>query len=1259
MSRICRITPVINKQSRQIFALSHSELVESQLFKDLNNILKQEFDIKDDIDRRTALVDIWDNYRDVEYQIVTDNYIESTLEPNAYDVLNYLYNNDLLPSVLNIEPVEIEGKLREGRTLDVNSIYRKVISDKNIDTNIPAWKYRLRLNSDEARTFVKQMGALLITNLNNLQQQILEREQWYESQGQSKPVTMVEALWTLYSQAAKNQLDRTGQRSRYAENMFRKFRAEWFSPDLKLYKAFQRYMNKLYGISFIDLETNLRKNEIKVVEKQGVETVVKEDLDTEIEDSEDDLQESYWDGTQTLKVNRQDKIQRLVKFELAKIVIPEDVEAGGRKGIAYVPYYMDINEVWLSLINAHRYDLTTEDMLDTLERLSKVSPAFNTLYQRFNKVYKRLHQGNNQEDMAEIDSRDLNFDENFLHAYQYSVMGTMSEVISLDINPADKKISLVYPNRNSSPVYPVYDKAVNVFENVKNYYDELLKRKTSIMSDDDTGMYAFTEMLHYIETNYYNRANFADPAIYNKEVLLAKAFNLLGIPVTREGLHAYGEYYIKQVYAEDGIPSNFEDYYESLLEKGVFDAGNGVMIRNKNRNSDTENWAKSAYKKLTDPYLEKIYDKIYLLLRTVYRTMTERQYLNEEDTRQAKGILFKLATVATFEADTKIQAGYMDVNQSLNYTYQQDSYITKLFKPFSYRHAGVINQNKIIEVFRPFLDDKTLANSPFLYCDELIRVHRAENMIENSHFPAASYGLFRVKENTDGSKSITLNQAFASGIQLSLYNGFRNITTLTGIKYVDSLDAQWLFQHLVMAMNNRYIISSSDSAKMYTITIPPIAMSDMEIALKKILKNGLASFRRGQELCFNQTDSGFRAKSEKELNKLHQNLYAKNGKVLDDNGQFTGKAFQFLELQGNNGETFLEYLRRNLLNENEKDTKLFNYSDAQIETHFGAFVKDVVAAQRDKIDSMTKAIKPFLESYKFDGETVNTSNNRGGFIYTSDRNLLSDNAKLSKISKKTSEESDIEDLTEVVKKIESTQEQYRDEVLAAQLNAMINQIEFSYLMYGKMGEYKNSLDWNKRVGQIVKVGGNIYEDENNPTYDILIIDDIVVKSNLEKVLGLNEEVKRMHDVGITTTDGYSIILDDEYERLMRFQGKWNKVERYVNDMRDLTKIVNPADYHHVTEQMKTFIYDRLPVVLPNGETEMRSIQNKDSTGVFFERMAIGTQLEPLYKWLKAHPNIRKVAFASGVKVSGARPVTVFDANGNFVEPTMDDVQNAT
>ena len=83
----------------------------------------------------------------------------------------------------------------------------------------------------------------------------------------------------------------------------------------------------------------------------------------------------------------------------------------------------------------------------------------------------------------------------------------------------------------------------------------------------------------------------------------------------------------------------------------------------------------------------------------------------------------------------------MDVNQSLNYTYQQDSYITKLFKPFSYRHAGVMNQNKIIEVFRPFLDDKTLANSPFLYCDELIRIHRAENMIENSRFPAASYGL--------------------------------------------------------------------------------------------------------------------------------------------------------------------------------------------------------------------------------------------------------------------------------------------------------------------------------------------------------------------------------------------------------------------------------------------------------------------------------------------------------------------------------------
>ena len=390
MGRICTITPMINAQARQIFALSHSELVESQLFKDLNNILKNEFDIRDDIDRRTVLVDMWDTYKDVEYQIVTDRYIDKTLEQNAYDVLNYLYNNDLLPSALNIEPVEIDGVVREGRILDVEGIYRKVISDKNIDTAIPAWKYRLRLNSEEARIFMKQMGALLIANMNTIGKQLQEREQWYHFRGFTKMITMAEMMWTLYSQEAKRQLDKTGQRSKHAENMFRRFRAEWFSPDLKLYKAFQRYVGKMYGISFTDLETGLQRSKVNNVEKQGVETVLNEDLDTEIEDSEDDLQESYWDGIQTLRVNRQDKIQRLVKFELARIVIPEDVEQGGRKGIAYVPYYMDINDVWLSLINAHRYDVNTEDMLDTLERLSKVSPAFNTLYQRFRRVYRNL-----------------------------------------------------------------------------------------------------------------------------------------------------------------------------------------------------------------------------------------------------------------------------------------------------------------------------------------------------------------------------------------------------------------------------------------------------------------------------------------------------------------------------------------------------------------------------------------------------------------------------------------------------------------------------------------------------------------------------------------------------------------------------------------------------------------------------------------------------------------------------------------------------
>lgn len=240
---------------------------------------------------------------------------------------------------------------------------------------------------------------------------------------------------------------------------------------------------------------------------------------------------------------------------------------------------------------------------------------------------------------------------------------------------------------------------------------------------------------------------------------------------------------------------------------------------------------------------------------------------------------------------------------------------------------------------------------------------------------------------------------------------------------------------------------------------------------------------------------------------------------------------------------------------------------------------------------------------------------------------------------------------------------YNQAMLETYLNYLINDYNIgSSLVYGKYYNYKNLLDWNKRVPQAIKNGKSTNSTEK---FKSLTIADLNLRTNVYTELH-DSLIKRGFDTSqfekdfnnnITSADGLSIITVPElikrYKAFNMYDGQYKD---YIDQLSDPNVELDLSKVHYIVEQMKFFLF----TIQPSTNTFTSGIntpyQEKNSTIVLFPKLIRGTQFEAINNWmLKEGNNIGELNFASASKVGDQSPVAIHnpiyakDENGDILK----------
>ena len=229
-------------------------------------------------------------------------------------------------------------------------------------------------------------------------------------------------------------------------------------------------------------------------------------------------------------------------------------------------------------------------------------------------------------------------------------------------------------------------------------------------------------------------------------------------------------------------------------------------------------------------------------------------------------------------------------------------------------------------------------------------------------------------------------------------------------------------------------------------------------------------------------------------------------------------------------------------------------------------------------------------------------------------------------------------------------------LLKVLLNHAIYNHSMNAIFNGDIEEYKDTVDLNKRVAQVIKNGLNSINSIQEPTpRRIVVMEDMNFDSNIWNKMGIeNEAILNAYKKAATINDSQSIMTDVALIKLLKATGRWNPSEplyQYITDLQNPNKTFDPTAYAKVVEQVKLFGTARrrrgdfyhAPAVDENEvdifANEVDSVQVKDSTIVLFEATTRGTAMGQLYDWM-IRKNIDQISPISAVKVSGITPVRI-------------------
>lgn len=684
--------------------------------------------------------------------------------------------------------------------------------------------------------------------------------------------------------------------------------------------------------------------------------------------------------------------------------------------------------------------------------------------------------------------------------------------------------------------------------------------------------------------------------------------------------------------------------------------------------------------------LQEVSNTLNYILKEI-DTLKGNRDINYESSTDNRGALYRLANIASLDFDSIGKLSYLDVRGELNYSPQYENLLTSLFRGIAVR--GKVREDYLNYRFKDYLNDPTLKFDNLLWYDD-----------------ATGIGIFEHTKRVDG-EGYKLNDSFVDRLAkgeefiISKFDGIRISEDYSsrGYKYKSIQSTTYKFTEILANLMGQYIFLTSDSPRSYMISVRHIDIDDLYVnevinikskiftALSKIVDNNLRIFELYGSRVFNidlNTDE------DKDLATSIHNVKYWNGKtIFDKDGIPTGRAFKFLDLTYNDGNGSVNIIKY-IANENgvsESDvykelvksvvngviskydvssyipafvTKYIQYAENSAESDFGD-IAELVSRVSIKLgdtrlslieDSRNDAIDELYNDYIKDYKN---------------RHKQEPSFKQKEVLYERSKREVYDTNTEIGKEV------YKKAILKIILNNAVYGTSFDGLVYGKLSEYKSTIDYNKRGTQIVKTGLNSI-DTGKPI-KILVVEDMEFASNIIDKMFVDSTdvtelaIKKSYEKPATINDSMSIITDVRFEDLLKSTGRWDEYKKIVTDLRDETKKFNPLLYDKLIEQLKLFgvarrrrgdflikdtaVYDDSGNILSDiFADEVDTVQIKDSTIVLFKSTTRGTAMGDVYDYMIDN-DIQQISPKSAVKVSGITPIKIHDDKGRFVAPIVD------
>ena len=950
------------------------------------------------------------------------------------------------------------------------------------------------------------------------------------------------------------------------------------------------------------------------------------------EESVDDRVENAWDNTEYL--DRKNSLSDIAKQFLSS-TLGRSIRESSRANKFYLNTPMDVRSMWPHLVGVFRSCKTRDEFRTKINNLRSVFPELEPLAEKFDEAFD----GKNEDSIQLVNS---------------IIAGLGMAVTPVDVLAInDNGVELLTRNKEAFPQRTVADRITSSIKSIITNKDldvEVVTVGKKFKVDGKT--YDFTK-------KYLNTEDAIDKQL--------ELLNTLGIDVNPKTL----EYYYAQ-FAEGDMQNAYSsiDYYI------------GQLLTDINKNKGKK---------------------------------------GDEISLNTKGIIYNLSGILTTDLYSPVSMTYMDVEDNLGYTPQYDSFLTKFTR--NWVVDGKVNTQAILDTFHDLLHDPII-NNP---------ASRFNLLMYNKD---TGTGIF--VRNDDGSFSVASKfiDELLSGKQFNIaaFNGL--LLGDKGMKYRVINGSLYSFTELALALpktkddpnHGRYTFLTSDSPRSYTVSTKQIGIEDLFDTSEKVDGQTITDCRINREAnifkylvdIVNSDFEKFKLYGNKIFSlennediinyhnvKYWNGRYNKDGSPqIFNKGIPTGRAFQFLNISykkngknytiidyiadTNNVEKAAVYAELVKLSKGESYNTNLVPNQAYIEEFVENYIRWNATQEINKLDDIADTIYKKLliprGVRKYNQAEYDAKFDKLKREWAADFISKHDDAKLEELLDRKGKYGSIADTAFRGIQVNlshsysvTNSDGYRLNMLKIFLNKTIQTKFINDVFEGSLDEYTNTVDYNKRISQVTKIGMNLIELEN-PTdnrRNVLVIDDFKFGSNIVNTLfgkGAgqinNDLIKRLHNSTEKINDSQSFITDKTLIKFLKATGRWTKgstLRRYVEDLMDSTTEFNPTTYVRLIEQLKCFGTCRrarnsfLPIYQegdPFGQ-EVDTVQIKDSTVVLFKNAVKGSALEEMYDFMDNN-EIDQISPISAVKVSGITPVTIHDkSTGAFKLPTSKNLAQHT